>query len=303
MYNTYKYKYNEITGRLSKEELKKKQREKNRFKWSDADLANKILAVNKLTGEKFFDKEGSKGFNSRKFLKSKNRSSYSQESQRNSNYLLPLVSKGTEIHLEEEKIKEQLNEEYKRMKKRELLLNTRTNRSLIDEKFESKYPLSKINYENIKKLEKEENENNNYKSNDIEKDNVTQNIPKNIMELIRTKSLPNQSSYLNMISKSSNCGPYFLEAYNKVAEKEIKRLNFVERQNKLEKTFEYTHPGTYREFVFMENNFDANNTNPGINAPQKKVKVNLWSCCMNSDKNSRGCQKRAIRNFRWIYNP
>ena len=302
MYNTYKYKYNEITGRLSKEELKKKQREKNRFKWSDVDLANKILAVNKLTGEKFFDKEGTKGFNNRKFLKSKNRSSYSQESQRNSNYLLPLVSKGTEIHLEEEKIKEQLNEEYKRMKKRELLLNTRTNRSLIDEKFESKYPLSKINYENIKKLEKEENENN-YKNNDIEKDNVTQNIPKNIMELIRTKSLPNQSSYLNMISKSSNCGPYFLEAYNKVAEKEIKRLNFVERQNKFEKTFEYTHPGTYREFVFMENNVDDININPGLKVPQKKVTVNLWSCCMNSDKNSRGCQKRSIRNFRWIYNP
>ena len=45
------------------------------------------------------------------------------------------------------------------MKKRELLLNTRTNRSLIDEKFESKYPLSKINYETIKKSQKEENEN------------------------------------------------------------------------------------------------------------------------------------------------
>ena len=63
MYNTYKYKYNEITGKLSKEELKKKQREKNRFKWSDADSANKILAVNKLTGDIFFDKEGSKTFN------------------------------------------------------------------------------------------------------------------------------------------------------------------------------------------------------------------------------------------------
>ena len=305
MYNTYKYKYNEITGRLSKEELKKKQREKNRFKWSDADLANKILAVNQLTGEKFFEKDGSKTFNNKTLLKHKNRSSYSQESCRNTNYLLPLVSKGTEIHLEEEKIKEQLNEEYKRLKKRELLLNTRTNRSLVDDKFESKYPLSKINYETFKKMEKEDNENN-YKNNDNEKDNITKNIPKNIMELIRTKSLPDQSNYLNMISKSSNCGPYFLEAYNKVAEKEIKRLNFVERQNKIERTFQYTHPGTYREFIFMENNFDINNTNPnniGMNPSQKKIKVNLWSCCMNSDKNSRGCQKRSIRNFRWIYNP
>ena len=110
MYNTYRYKYNEVTGRLSKEELKRKQREKNRFKWSDVDLANKILAVNKLTGEKFFDKEGSKTVN-REFLRTKNRSSYSQESTRNNSYLFPLVSKGTDIHLEEEKIKEKLNEE------------------------------------------------------------------------------------------------------------------------------------------------------------------------------------------------
>ena len=40
----------------------------------------------------------------------------------------------------------------------------------------------------------------------------------------------------------------------------------------------------------MEKNLDENNTNtnPPTIPPQKKVKVNLWSCCMNSDKNSRG---------------
>ena len=304
MYNTYKYKYNEITGRLSKEELKKKQREKNRFKWSDVDLANKILAVNKLTGEKFFEKQGSKTYNARSFLNNRGRPSYSQERARNTSYLLPLVSKGTEIHLEEEKIQEQLNEEYKRKKKRELLLNIKSNRNENNDKFESKYPLSKINYETIKKLDKEDHLNNNYKSNDAEKDN-TQKIPKNIMELIKNKSLPNQSNYLNMISKSSNCGPYFLEAYNKIAEREIKRLNYMEKKNSLEKTIEYTHPGTYREFIFMENNYDDNNNNmTGMNAPpQKKVKVNLWSCCMSDDKNSRGCQKKSLRNYRWIYNP
>ena len=195
MYNTYRYKYNEATGRLSKEELKKKQREKNRFKWSDVDLANKILAVNKLTGEKFFDKEGTKTVN-REFMRSKNRSSYSQESTRNNSYLFPLVSKGTDIHLEEEKIKEKLNEEYKRKKKRELLLNTRANRSFKDDKFESKYPLSKKNYETIKKVEQEENPNS-YKINDSESDKIDKKIPSNIMELIKTKSLPNQNEYLN----------------------------------------------------------------------------------------------------------
>ena len=99
MYNTYQYKYNEITGKLSKEELKKKQIEKNRFKWTDADLANKILAVNKLTGEKFFENAKNKTFSSGiKLLKNKNRS-FSLGKERNDNYLLPLVSKGNEIHL------------------------------------------------------------------------------------------------------------------------------------------------------------------------------------------------------------
>ena len=303
MYNTYKYKYNEITGRLSKEELKKKQMEKNRFKWSDADLANKILAVNKLEGVKFFEKGGYKTFNQRGFIRTKNRSSYSQESGRNTNYLLPLVSKGTEIHLEEEKIKERLTEEYKKMKKRELLLNTRVNTNRNDNKFESKYPLSKINYEKKLDLEKQENENISYKNNDSNKDNINKSFPNNMMELTRTNSLPDQSNYLNIISKSSNCGPYFLEAYNKVAEKEIKRINFIERKNRMEKTFEYSHPGTFREFVFMEKDINNSKNMTGMEVPPKQVKVNLWSCCMNNDINSRGCQKRSVRNFRWIYNP
>ena len=303
MYNTYKYKYNEITGRLSKEELKKKQMEKNRFKWSDADLANKILAVNKLEGVKFFEKGGYKTFNPRGNIRTKNRSSYSQESGRNTNYLLPLVSKGTEIHLEEEKIKERLTEEYKKMKKRELLLNTRVNTNRNDNKFESKYPLSKINYEKKLDLEKQENENISYKNNDSNKDNINKSFPNNMMELTRTNSLPDQSNYLNIISKSSNCGPYFLEAYNKVAEKEIKRINFIERKNRMEKTFEYSHPGTFREFVFMEKDINNSKNMTGMEVPPKQVKVNLWSCCMNNDINSRGCQKRSVRNFRWIYNP
>ena len=299
MYNTYQYKYNEVTGKLSKEELKRKQREKNRFKWSDADLANKILAVNKLTGEKFFEKAKNKTFNNGiELLKNKNRS-YSQENERNTSYLLPLVAKGTEIHLEEEKIQEKLDEEFKKKRKRELLLNKKTNQSDANDKFISKYPLSKTNYEIMKNSLKDGD----YKTNDIESNKIDKTIPSNIMELIKTKKLPNQSDYLNKISQSSNCGPFFLEAYNKVAEKEIRRIDIKQRQNKLEKTFEYKHPGTYREFVFMENDLSNDNNVSLQNPPKKKVVEKLWSCCMNKDKDSRGCQKVSIRNFRWIYEP
>ena len=62
------------------------------------------------------------------------------------------------------------------------------------------------------------------------------------------------------------------------------------------------HPGTYREFIFTENETIYKDENNPIQK-QKKVSVNLWSCCLNSDKNSKGCQKKTIRNFRWIYNP
>ena len=38
--NTYKDKYNEITGNISIDEIKKKQQQENKFNWTD--LANKI---------------------------------------------------------------------------------------------------------------------------------------------------------------------------------------------------------------------------------------------------------------------
>ena len=110
------------------------------------------------------------------------------------------------------------------------------------------------------------------------------------------------SRYLDIISKKSNCGPYFLPAYNKVAEKEIRRINSLEQKNRLTKTFHYMHPGTYREFTFTENETIYKDENSPIQK-QKKIKVNLWSCCLNTDKDSKGCQRTTIRNFRWIYNP
>ena len=33
----------------------------------------------------------------------------------------------------------------------------------------------------------------------------------------------------------------------------------------------------------------------------KEIKKKYWSCCMNSDPNSPGCQKKKIRNFKYLY--
>ena len=334
MYNTYKYKYNEVVGKLSKNELLQKQKIKNRFKWFDTDLSNKIYAINELTGEKFVNKskDEEKNFtninnnyntinvdsriSNKSFgfgtLSKKNRNmknlkeSYSQENSRrdrNKFYLAPLVPKGTEINLEEEKIKEKINNEHKRNKRRIELRKNRTNKSLGIDTYQSKYPLGKKKYDNIKRIEQEESQKSDYKINDYDKIHVE--VPANLLQLWKqSKKDANKSqtvsTYIDIISKKSNCGPYFLPAYNKIAEKEIRRINSVEKRNRLTKTFEYTHPGTYREFIFTENEAKDENS---YNQRHKKVKVNLWSCCLNTEKNSRGCQKKTIRNFRWIYNP
>ena len=336
MYNTYKYKYNEVVGKLSKNELLQKQKIKNRFKWFDTDLSNKIYAINELTGEKFVNKskDEEKNFtninnnyntinvdsriSNKSFgfgtLSKKNRNmknlkeSYSQENSRrdrNKFYLAPLVPKGTEINLEEEKIKEKINNEHKRNKRRIELRKNRTNKSLGIDTYQSKYPLGKKKYDNIKRIEQEESQKSDYKINDYDKIHVE--VPANLLQLWKqSKNDANKSqtvsTYIDIISKKSNCGPYFLPAYNKIAEKEIRRINSVEKRNRLIKTFEYTHPGTYREFIFTENEINHRDDNTPVQKT-KKVKVYLWSCCLNNDKNSKGCQKKTIRNFRWIYEP
>ena len=335
MYTTYKNKYNETVGKLNKDELLKKQKQKNRFKWFDTDLSAKIYALNELTGEKFVEKSKDdenltninnnnyntinfdSRFDNRSFclesyhLQNKSnfrnlKESYSQEHnrrRRNRWYLAPLVSKGTEINNEEEKIKEKLDRENKIIKKKLSLMKCRTDKNLHNENYESKYPLNKKKYENIKRIEKEESLKEDYKINDYDKIHIK--IPTNLLELLKESKKDSSksqtvSNYFDIISKKSNCSPYFLPAYNKIAEKEIRRINSLNQKNRLTKTFEYMHPGTYREFIFTENEAKDENS---YNQRHKKVKVNLWSCCLNTEKNSRGCQKKTIRNFRWIYNP
>ena len=293
---------------MSKGELLKIQKKNNRFKWFDNDLSKKIYAVNELTGEKFVEKSkeeenstslinnnyNTKNYESKinnksiggdsfsiKYKNARNlKESYSQENQRrgrNKLYLAQLVPKGTDINSE----------------------NT------LDEKYESKYPLGKKKYDYIKKKEKEESQKADYKINDYDKIHVK--VPSNLLEIMNDPKKNSSKSqilntYLDIISKKSKVSPFFLPAYNKIAEKEIKRINSQEQKNRLTKTFHYMHPGTYREFVFTENEI----VNKEDNRPQtktKKITVNLWSCCLNSDKNSKGCQRTTTRNFRWIYDP
>jgi hypothetical protein len=143
MYNTYKDKYNEFIGNLPKEELKRRQMEKNKFKWNDKDLVNKITAINKFTNTGLFDdipnnltfekniKETNKSVktdlsNKAPFEQStKNTMRRSQSLNYSNSILLPLVIRGNEINKEEERIEEKLEEEYKKEQKRQLLLESK----------------------------------------------------------------------------------------------------------------------------------------------------------------------------------
>ena len=310
MYNTYKDKYNEFIGNLPKEELKRRQMEKNKFRWNDKDLVNKITAINKFTNTGIFDdklnnltfekttKENDKSQNTDMSSKIPNEQSNknimrrSQSLNYSNSILLPLVIKGNEINKEEERIEEKLDEEYKKEQKRQLLLESkRFIKKKLESKFESRYPLSKEAY-NMSKLA-------------TENQDLLGTLKKN-KTFISTNNINDEEiKAMNEISKSSECNPHFLEAYNKIAEKEHEKMiknNKKEKENDI--TYTYSHPGIYRIFHYIEKvtriKRDITGEETTEIIPQKKEE-SFWSCCMNSDKNSKGCQRTVSKKFKWNY--
>ena len=296
LHNTYKDKYNELTGKLSKKELRQRQMEQNKFRWNDKDLANKMIAIKKLNNSGILNLDIDKNASIMRLSKSQNKSKM--------NILLPLVVKGTEIELEQEKIKEKLDEDYKKQKKLEILLEKKSFKKIrADEKFTSKYPLSKHDYEFHKTMEK----NLSMDFSNKPEDQLDKRIK--YLKTSSNKDLKTSNSILNQISKNSNCNPLFLEAYSKIADKEMSRINNIAKKNEDKLRYEYTHPGTYREFVFTEK-IKKKNPNHGIimedendpnNYEEKQVINKFWSCCMNSDPNSKGCKRRIIKSFSYLY--
>lgn len=279
MFNTYRYKYNELTGKLDKEEIKKRQREENKFHWKDEDLVDKIIQINNLEDIKWFKPE---------FVS--NRLCHSQEKLKKE-LLKPLVIKGNDIHIEQEKIKEKLDEEYKKQQKRELLLKQKKfPKKTLDKIATSKYPISKSLYESLSKTQNDD---------DISKCSIS----------IKNQMINSMNNSLGGEMNKSNDDDHFLEAYQKVAEAEVGRLNKLYRKNKDNIHYLYSHPGTYREFDFdekkkkiMTSSNEPNENSQPQNVEQKgQGKTKLWSCCMNADEKSKGCQRSIVKKFKWIY--
>ena len=311
MYHTYKDKYNEFIGNLPKEELKRRQMEKNKFKWNDKDLVNKMTAINKFTNTGLFDdipnnltfeknvkesKDKMKSMNTDISNKQSNEQSTkismhrSQSLNYSNSLLLPLVIRGNEINKEEERIEEKLEEEFKKEQKRQLLLESkRFIKKKLENKFESKYPLSQEAYT----LSKMVNDSKDFA--DSLKRNKT---------FISTSNInPEEIKAMNEISKSSECNPHFLEAYNRICEKEYEKM--VKKSKKEnDNIYTYSHPGIYRTFNYIEKVTRIKRDITGEETmeiiPQKKQE-SFWSCCMNSDKDSKGCQRTAFKKYKWNY--
>ena len=317
MYHTYKDKYNEFIGNLPKEELKRRQMEKNKFKWNDKDLVNKITAINKYTNTGLFDdisnnltfekntkkenenekeKEMTKTYEKNKSVNEqpiKINLHRSQSLNYSNNILLPLVIKGNEINKQEELIEEKLEEEFKKEQKRKLLLDSRRfTRKMYVDKFESKYPLSKVEYDNSRI------------ANDTK--DLTDTLKRNKTFIMSSTNLsPDEINTMNEISKSSECNPHFLEAYSKVASQEFEKIN---RNKKREKDsnleFTYSHPGIYRTFNFVEKTTKIKRDITGEETTEivpQKISESFWSCCMNSNKDSQGCKKTVSKKVKWNY--
>ena len=307
MNGIYKNKYDEFISRSlqlkrSEEAQKKNSSQKYKFKWNDADLSNKIIAINKL--EKSGILKTDSNVNNRY-----NRLCLSFDKNRKDS-LLPLVIKGQSIFNEEDKIEEKLREEkLKQQKKELLLLEKQFKRVATPKKFISKYPLNKEEYEINKKIES---------FNTIDNSNMEE-VDKKILinKFSKTPSKKRTEEIMNEISKSSGCGPHFLEAYCKIANKELEKIKERNKKEKEKVTVKYIHPGTYRAFSFVErtikpkpekkkDDFDIDDGFEKKQEPdeyiEKKVKEYYWSCCMNTDKDSRGCQKIEERNFKYLYN-
>ena len=158
-------------------------------------------------------------------------------------------------------------------------------------KFESKYPLTKEAY-NLSRIANETRD-------------LTDTLKRNKTFISSSNITSDDIKKMNEISKESECNPHFLEAYNRVAEKEFEKMvknNKKEKENLI--TYNYSHPGIFRTFNYVEKVTRIKRDITGEETmeiiPQKKQE-SFWSCCMNSDKDSKGCQRTVSKKYKWNY--
>ena len=237
------------------------KKEKKRTQWKDEDLMEKIQLVNNWKNTNWF--QPNKTYN---------------PDMKKREILKPLVLSKEKIIKEQDRLKEEKINENKRKIKHDLMEQRHQqikNKNINPIKF-SKYPINQATFEMAKNnllTEKDKDES----------DFVTIHFK----DPYKTAHNFQFGSYKIEIDDKK----LFLDAYKKVLIKEEKNSR-KNRNNRNRKWFEYRyhHPGVYREFKYK------------IGGEQpKEEKFMAWSCCNNTNKNAKGCQKIKIDKHKWNF--
>ena len=189
--------------------------------------------------------------------------------------LKPLVLSKEKILKEQDRLKEEKIIESKRKIKHDLMEQKHKiikDKNINPIKF-SKYPINQITFEMTKNnlLTERDKDDSDYVTIHFKDPNKTQNFQFGSYKIdIDDKRL-------------------FLDAYKKVLIKEEKIKNRNHR-NKKWIEYQYHHPGVFREF-----NYKIRGEQP------KEEKFMAWSCCNNTNKKAKGCQKVKIDKHKWNF--
>lgn len=269
----YQEKFEILTGKKGEEA----PADQKKIHWKDSEIAEKIQLINNWKDTKWFHpgKTFNADINKREILKD-------------------LVINKDQIAKEQQKLKDEqeLKDKFNENKDINDINNNEDddnydnfdfktinymnyNNNCDNNIFQSKYPIKKNIYE-----AKKNSETINYSNN---KDVFGENISEIVNSITGLKTF-----------KDDKEPKLFLNAYKNVLIRNERKKNVLKKrqsQNKTKKLFDirYKHPGKYREFHYEVNN------------SQKKEEETFmaWSCCNNTDPNSRGCQKIKIRKDKW----
>ena len=123
------------------------------------------------------------------------------------------------------------------------------------------------------------------------------NVSKYPMTFEQKSLLENKKESKNEELMKNEDNKTFIEACQKVIidqnNKNKKRIFLCKNLKSDVGKFMYIHPGVYRNFNYNipKNNFEDNNNEE----KEEEEKYKAWSCCNNTDKNSKGCEKIFIK--------
>ena len=234
---------------------------KKKTHWKDDELIDKIELVNSWKDTNWFqpNRTFTQDMKKREILKQ-------------------LVPNKDKILREQERLKEEKISENKRKIKHDLMeqRHLEIKQRKLNPLNISKYPINQSIFEATKNnyYSDDEPEKRIYKTTSFNKDN-------------------NNIIHFGNFKFELDDKKLFLDAYKKVL---IKNDNFMKRSKTMYSSgnnkwieFKYHHPGKYREF----------NYKTGVELPKKEEKFMAWSCCNNTDKNAKGCQKVKINRHKW----